>query len=93
MLKTGSKNIPCAKLPVQGNSSAPKLAPSSNFHRGQIQGAKPINCAGRRATIDALDLARDQEYDLVEEMKEGEARVGKETKRCIPYGRRGRTDL
>jgi hypothetical protein len=38
-------------------------------------------------------LARGQEYDLVEEMKAGEARAGKETKTGIPYGRRGMIDL
>jgi hypothetical protein len=78
---------------VRGNSSAPILAPSSNFHRVRIQSAKPTNCAGHRATTDGLDLARDQKCGLVEETKAGEATAGKEIRICIPYGRCGRTDL
>jgi len=85
--------IPCAKLPERDNSSAPKLAPSSSFRPVRIQYVRPIDCVGHTATIDGLGLARDQEYGLVEPMKMEEARAGKETRRCIPYGRHGRIDL
>lgn len=87
------KSIPCATLPVQGNSSAPKLAPSSSFHHVRIQGARQINCAGHRTTTDDLGLEGDPKYVLVEKMKAGEARGGKGIRKHIPYGRHDRTDL
>lgn len=85
--------LPCAKLAVQGNSSAPKSVPSSNSHPVRIQSAKLINCADHRVTIDGLGLSTDQECSLVGEMKTEEGRVGREIRRYIPCGKHGRIDL
>ena len=87
------KILPCAKLAEQGNSSAPKLVLSSNFHHVRIQSAKPISCVSHKVTKGGLGLSRDQECSLVEKMKAEQGKVGREIRIHIPCGRRGMIDL